>query len=594
MPQPQNAAFQERDERRLTIILYIGSLLILLILLHATYSNMRRYSASNEQVRTLNYALIELDNILAGLRDRETGIRGYLLTEDSTYLEPHVKAVEHRHDHLLRIDSLLGDPQWRPFLDMLHLRVEEVENRLGALLNDTAALRMMKAGREPQLGRGKIAMDNLRDAHDRLTDQIRAEREAMIKQERAVGMGAPGMILLYSVLAILATALLFWRLFRAMRINEAAKIALQQKVADLDKEMEARTSVQGMLQKVLDTSPNGIMAFRSIRNQAGQIVDFEILSSNSEAKAIVKRDDLVGKRLLTELPGDRAAGLFEAYVEVVKTGTPFRREFHYENDGVDLWFSGHAVRLEDGFMITFTDISEQKRAQEITAEADRIALTGQITRTVAHEVRNPLTNIHLAMEQLQDEVSDRKETTGPFFQIVERNLKRIGTLINGMLESSRKRELTLAPCRMQDIVQSTIRQVEDRLALKQMRSEVSVAAELPEVMVDRDLLNLAIANIAVNAVEAMEPGRGLLTLRAYRHGDEVLLDIEDNGRGIPPQNINRLFEPFYSSRPGGLGLGLTTTRTILNSHGIILDVRSSVGIGTTFSLHFPPGITVGA
>ena len=245
-------------------------------------------------------------------------------------------------------------------------------------------------------------------------------------------------------------------------------------------------------------------------------------------------------------------------------------------------------------MITFTDITEQKRAQEINAEADRIALTGQITRTVAHEVRNPLTNIHLAMEQLQEEVNDREETAGPFFQIVDRNLKRIGTLINGMLESSRKRELTLAPCRMEDIVESTIRQVEDRLALKQMKSEVHVDAGLPEVMVDRDLLNLAISNIAVNAVEAMEPGRGLLTMRAYKHGEDVLLEIEDNGRGIPPQNINRLFEPFYSSRPGGLGLGLTTTRTILNSHQIKLDVRSSVGEGTTFTLRFPPGIAIGA
>ena len=86
-------------------------------------------------------------------------------------------------------------------------------------------------------------------------------------------------------------------------------------------------------------------------------------------------------------------------------------------------------------MVTFSDITEQKHAQEVNAEADRIALTGQITRTVAHEVRNPLTNIHLAMEQLHDEVRQKEEQVKPFFQIIDRNLKRIGALINGMLES---------------------------------------------------------------------------------------------------------------------------------------------------------------
>lgn len=399
------------------------------------------------------------------------------------------------------------------------------------------------------------------------------------------------MLILYSILALAATALLFSRLFRALRGTERSKLLLQQKVTELDHEMQSRSSIQDLLHNVLDTSPNGIMTFRSVREN-GRIVDFEFLSSNLQANAIAGRNDLVGKRLLQELPENSRAGLFEAGVQVATTGIPFRSELHYTDDGTSLWFSTHAVRFEDGFMVTVSDISEQKTAQEVNAEADRIALTGQITRTVAHEVRNPLTNIHLAVEQLHDEVLDRDEQVQPFFQIIERNLKRIGTLIKEMLESSRKRDLDREDCVLGDILRNLSRNVADRLALKGMTIEMTIAEDLPKVFVDRELIDLALTNLAVNAVEAMEPGKGRLKLDAYHAGDEVVLEVSDNGRGIAPENLMRLFEPFYSGRPGGLGLGLTTTRSILISHRIKLEVQSEVGEGTTFLLRFPLAVLV--
>src|SRR6185369_1482679 len=209
----------------------------------------------------------------------------------------------------------------------------------------------------------------------------------------------------------------FWRLSRSLRNTELSKEALQAKLVELDEEVRSRSMVQEMLQSVLDISPNGIMAFRSVKDDGGRIIDFEFLSSNPKANAIVLRDDLVGKRLLQEMPENGTTGLFEAYVSVVLTGIPFQKDFHYRGEGIDMWFSSHAVRFKDGFMVTFMDITEQRRAREVNEESDRIALTGQITRTVAHEVRNPLTNIHLAVEQMHDEVQDREELVRPFFQI---------------------------------------------------------------------------------------------------------------------------------------------------------------------------------
>ena len=587
---PIRSYSRERDERRVIIILYFGALVIMSFLLYATYVNMRRSNETTAHVRRYNVALVRLGDLVVALREEESAVRGSLLTGDTVSLGAILQDRLLARSPRTGLDSLLSEASWRPQLTALY----HSEDRVRQCLADLVQLKRGGHGIREEviaaLAREQAAMERFKINHTRVASSIRSFRRPMVEEQQEEGSTTPIMLVLFAALTVVATAFLFWRVSHALFNTERAKRDLHLKVNELDAEVERRAAVQKLLQRVLDTSPNGIMTFRAVRDDQGRIADFTFLSINRQASDMLGREDLVGLRMMQELPQSWATCLFDEYVEVVEGGMPFQKEVRSTGSGPNAWFSVHAVRLGDGFMITLTDITEQCRAQEVNAEAERIALTGQITRTVAHEVRNPLTNIQLATEQLHDEVADREELVRPFFDIIHRNVKRIAGLVNGMLESSRRRQPTLVPCHLEEVVDQAMKQVKDRMELKHVVGIMKVADHLPAVMADPELLNLAISNITVNAVEAMGEGRGVLRMEVHAAGDELLLEISDTGKGIPPEQLGRLFEPFYTARPGGLGLGLTTTRSILNSHQIKLEVRSIEGQGTTFTLRFPRAV----
>ncbi|NEQ33594.1 MAG: diguanylate cyclase [Leptolyngbya sp. SIO4C5] len=144
-------------------------------------------------------------------------------------------------------------------------------------------------------------------------------------------------------------------------------------------EMQEALKVSEMqLAGVLNSSLDGIMAFRSVRQQ-GQIVDFEWLLCNPAACEVVGRsaEQLIGKRMLEELPGNREEGLFDLYVQVVNSGDPVQRQFYYDHDGIDCWFENIAVKLGDGFAVTFRDITEIKQSETALQQAN-LQLEGRV------------------------------------------------------------------------------------------------------------------------------------------------------------------------------------------------------------------------
>ncbi len=248
-----------------------------------------------------------------------------------------------------------------------------------------------------------------------------------------------------------------------------------------------------------------------------------------------------------------------------------------DTTGQPVWYQG-IVR----------DVTEQKKAQQELIVAEKLTMTAQFARSIAHEVRNPLTNLSLALDQLQEELGDNQEDTQLYTDIIGRNVVRIGSLITDMLNSSKPRELTLKPLNINDVVRDTLGFVTDRIKLKQMTLVTNYDTGDCTAPLDVEQVRMALTNILINAVEAMEPQQGKLWVSTRCIDDnQVCVVIRDNGSGIAPENIQRLFDPFFTGKQSGMGLGLTATQNIVTSHKGHIDVESEMGQGTTFKITFP-------
>jgi PAS domain S-box-containing protein len=233
------------------------------------------------------------------------------------------------------------------------------------------------------------------------------------------------------------------------------------------------------------------------------------------------------------------------------------------------------------------DQTLRKKAEKDMLIAERLSMTGKIARTIAHEVRNPLTNLNLALDQLKDEIQIEPDSSVQVYcDIIERNANRIEQLIGEMLSSSKPKDLNLELVPVSEVLDETLTLTIDRLNLNRMKLEKSYASDLPRILVDKEKIKIALLNIIINATEAMEAERGVLKIATDLKDNLLSISISDNGKGIPPEEIEKLFDPFYTGKQGGMGLGLTSTKNILDSHTASVEVTSVPLQGTTFTINF--------
>jgi PAS domain S-box-containing protein len=231
------------------------------------------------------------------------------------------------------------------------------------------------------------------------------------------------------------------------------------------------------------------------------------------------------------------------------------------------------------------DITLLKKAERATLRAEKLAAAGRLVRTLAHEVRNPINNINLACEQLRG--TDTSEENQIYLDIIYRNSGRINELIKELLNSSKPSEMQLKDSILQSVVDEIINVARDRINLKNITLQVDYPSEFINVYCDYDKLVIALLNILINAVEAIEHNNGRISIKVKKEKENALIEITDNGSGIDEDKIPRLFEPYYTSKRNGIGLGLASTLNILQAHGGSIEVNSEINKSTTFIIILP-------
>lgn len=231
----------------------------------------------------------------------------------------------------------------------------------------------------------------------------------------------------------------------------------------------------------------------------------------------------------------------------------------------------------------------EERERELV-RSERLAAVGKMAAMITHEVRNPLSSIGLNTELLEEELAQAADgvEARELCLAIHREVDRLTAITEEYLAFGRLPKPKIAPEAVNKMVDALASFVREDLAAKQVELSVELGDGDPIALIDAAQLRQCLINLVRNAAEAVATkGGGRVVLRTRRASDRVVIEVEDNGTGIAADVLPRLFDPFFSTKESGSGLGLALTQQIVKDHGGELGVESTVGRGTTFKVSFP-------
>ena len=403
------------------------------------------------------------------------------------------------------------------------------------------------------------------------------------------GLFGPNVDNLYEIVMFLAIGLLFgWlRDLEERRTADARRLSVQLEEAYrvLEERAIQLVNIQDYTQAILRSITSAVMTVGP---------DGSVATANPAAERMmgIPEEEMVPRRLSILFKDDggldaNLSRILEGRVPRLATDTRA-----ITRDGSVLHAQVAMSRMRDvdgrvlGAVVTFEDVSEVKALTDQLIRADRLAAMGELTAGVAHEVRNPLGIIRASVQLVEDARGDSKrinEATG----IIKQEIDRLDRVIKALLDFGRPSEPTLRPTNVEDVVSDVVMFTRRFAGQASVELETEFASGLPLVSADADQLKQVLVNLVSNAVQAMEPKGGAITVRVWDDDGFVFMSIRDTGPGIPPEDLRRVFDPFYSTRDDGTGLGLTIVHRIIDQHGGRIEVESELGVGTTFTVALP-------
>ncbi len=238
-------------------------------------------------------------------------------------------------------------------------------------------------------------------------------------------------------------------------------------------------------------------------------------------------------------------------------------------------------------------LSRTRELESQLHQAEKAAVVGRLASAIAHEIRNPLNYINLTLDYLRTsfapEDPEKRQTFARLAGQLKTEVARINTRISEFLNYSRPSELELEPLDLYAISQDAVRIIEAQAIESGIKTTVEKSGDIPPVMGDTEALHSMMTNLVINGVQAMDGGSGSLSilLAGEESGRRARIEVTDTGRGITPEDISKVFEPYYSTKDTGTGLGLAIVKKAVDDHGGTINVKSKVGSGTTFIITLP-------
>ncbi len=611
----------------LASVIPLAALGILVIL---TFRSVQTFAEDEDHLNQVYLAQRTAAEYMRHILDLETGFRGFVLTQQERYLEPYRTSHERVRSAgealaLMAEDRAAQAATIRQTQQLVHQLIEEKD----ALIQSVKAGRTAEARHYIEQGRGRALMVQIRDFMNRFDsleqEQLSQALRNLADDRRTMITHILGGFLLALALMILALQVIARSITGPLvalassvhsskgaalpqvtvlerrdeigeltRVIDSMSTEVRRHVAQLEQSEAALLTVNAHLtaseskyRSIVDHAPFGIFTTR------GMAMTF-VNRYNRLLAGLDPEDEGDPEEIRETIHPEDRERVLNQFAKAVEEGRPCETVFRFlHRDGTVRKVLSRRVPIRDaeGKVLMYqgfnVDITALDQLQARLSRAERLATLGQVAAGIAHEIRNPLVGIGSTTSLLLDDTPEadaRRADLG----IILQETKRLDRIVNQIIDYARPREIAPVLFPLSDMVQETIKLMEAPLAAKRVTVNQSIPPSLAPVHADRDQLKQVLLNVVQNAIDALDAERASIHIAASDSGTGVAMTVCDSGRGIRPEEVSHVFEPFFTSgKRQGTGLGLAICRNIIEAHGGDIALTSEIGKGTTVRIWLP-------
>lgn len=349
--------------------------------------------------------------------------------------------------------------------------------------------------------------------------------------------------------------------------------------ADMQRYFKRLVQEKGFFEKVFEALQEGVI----LLDHEGTVTYVNRSACNLFG---IEREKILGQQITQGLRGFDLNNLLHS-------GSAVSRDleiFYPENRYLNFYVTAIDENEDLGFVMLIRDITLTRKLTEEKIESERITALTMLAAGVAHELGNPLNSltIHLQLLERRLRKLNHKSTAQleELLNIAQGELKRMDGIITQFLAAIRPTQPQLQHLNLRDLIQETLKVLKPELSRAGIRVKLDLRADMPNMLLDGDQMKQAFHNLIRNAVQAMPQG-GVLTISGTFNDYEVRLSFQDRGKGISAENLGNIFQPFFTTRKSGTGLGLLIVRRIIREHGGEIQIESKMGEGTRINIYLP-------